>query len=88
MASSEHRDAGVLFINRDHAKNPKSPNLKGTGRIAIDGKEYELDLAAWTRESERAGKFLSVSIKLKGEGRTAAKSTRPQQPQADGDPAW
>ena len=40
----------------------------GNGRITIDGVEDELGIAAWTRETEKAGKFLSLSIKLKTDG--------------------
>jgi hypothetical protein len=59
---------GALFKNRDHEKNPKSPNLKGDALLELaDGTTVELDLAAWTRDSERAGKWLSLSIKLKQE---------------------
>jgi len=71
------QNGGVLFLNKKRGDNGKAPTMKGTGRITIDGREYELDLAAWTRESERAGKFLGLSIKLKGDYQYAA------QPRAD-----
>jgi hypothetical protein len=41
--------------------------------VEINGQLYELDIAAWTKQSERAGKFLSLSIKLKGRPLTALK---------------
>jgi hypothetical protein len=41
-----------------------------------------LDLAAWTKQTERAGKFLSLSIKLKG-NRTVAGRNAPAQQQQD-----
>jgi hypothetical protein len=59
------------------AKTPKAPNAKGDGTLTIPA-EYitehwdgtsdltvPLDLAAWTREG-RAGRFQSLTIKLKG----------------------
>jgi hypothetical protein len=62
----EHRpNSGSLFKNRDRNNNERAPNLKGSGLIEIDGRTYELDLAAWTRESAKAGKWLSLSISLK-----------------------
>ena len=59
---------GALFKNRDHEKNPRSPNLKGDARLELaDGSTVELDIAAWTKESERADKWLSLAIRLKPE---------------------
>jgi hypothetical protein len=58
----DNSNSGVLFINNKRNGNDRAPNLKGGGRITIDGREYELDLAAWTKRSERADKFLSLSI--------------------------
>jgi hypothetical protein len=78
----DNSNSGVLFQNRDHAGNPKAPNLKGTGRITIDGREYELDLAAWSKQSERAGKFLSLSIKLKGDRQSGATPPNPRRQSA------
>ncbi len=60
----DNSNSGVLFINKKRNGNAKAPNLKGNGRITIDGVEYELDLAAWTRESEKTGgKYVSLRIK-------------------------
>ena len=39
-----------------------------------DGSLVRLGIAAWAKESDRAGKFLSLSIKLKGE----RQSTQPR----------
>jgi len=64
----DNSNSGVMFRNTKRGDNPKAPNLKGTGHVTINGVDYELDLAAWTREGPRAGKFLSLSIKLKGDG--------------------
>jgi hypothetical protein len=69
----------VLFKNKYRVDNPKAPNLKGKGRVTIDGVEYELDLAAWTHESEKAGKFLALTIKPAASGNTPQSS--PGQPE-------
>jgi hypothetical protein len=63
----EHRpNSGSLFKNRNKGDNEKAPNLKGTALLELpDGTTVELDIAAWTRESEHAGKWLSLSVKLK-----------------------
>jgi hypothetical protein len=58
--------SGTLFRNKDR-KAANHPNLKGSALLQLeDGRLVELELAAWTKESERAGKFLSLSVKLKG----------------------
>ena len=47
---------GVLFVNNDK-KTENHPNLKG--RIIINGEKYWL--SAWTKESDKAGKYLTLS---------------------------
>ncbi|HKD69788.1 MAG TPA: hypothetical protein VKB84_23315 [Candidatus Binataceae bacterium] len=84
----DNSNSGVLFQNREHAKNPKAPKLRGTGRVTIDGQQYELELAAWTKQSERAGKFLSLSIKLKGDHSAASRNAPAQQQDKEPDVAW
>lgn len=65
MAFEQRPNSATLFKNKDK-KEDKHPNLKGTGLLELDdGRVVELELAAWTKESDRAGKFLSLSIKLK-----------------------
>jgi hypothetical protein len=80
---NERTDSGVLFVNKKRGDNTKAPNLKGTGRVTIDGREYELDLAGWTRQSEKAGKFLSLSIKVKGDYAAAGKDAAHRQDEMD-----
>jgi hypothetical protein len=81
MSDRDYRNSGVLFVNKKRGDNAKAPNLKGDGRITIDGRDYELDLAAWTRQSDRAGKFLSLSIKPKGDtARGDRRSNHSEQP--------
>ena len=55
-----------LFRNRDKDNNSKAPDLKGHAVIEIEGQVYALDLAAWGKQSEPAGKFLSLSINFEG----------------------
>jgi len=58
----------VLFRNRNHKKNPKSPNLKGDALLQLlDGGKLEIELAAWVKESDRAGRWLSLAVTLKGD---------------------
>ena len=65
MAYEARPGTGTLFSNRDK-KNDKHPDLKGDALIEIDGQRYQIELAAWTKQSERAGKFLSLSINFEG----------------------
>jgi hypothetical protein len=66
MAFQNRPGQGALFKNRDHAKNPKSPNLKGDALLQLeDGSTVEIELAAWTKEGPTAGKWLSLSVKPK-----------------------
>ena len=73
MSYEQRPNSATLFRNRDK-KNDNQPDLKGDGAIEIDGQLYQIELAAWTKQSDRAGKFLSLSIKLKGE----RQSTQPR----------
>ena len=73
MVFEQRVNSGQLFRNRDK-KTDKHPDLKGEALIEIDGQHYPLEIAAWAKESDRAGKFFSLSIKLKGE----RQSTQPR----------
>jgi hypothetical protein len=65
----EHRpNSGSLFKPKKKNDNPNAPTLTGSGLLElVDGSLIELDIAAWTKESPKAGKWLSLSIKLKGD---------------------
>lgn len=65
MAYEQRPNTFALFINKKHRDNPKAPSMKGDGCIVINGVTYDVDLAAWGKESERAGRFLSGTIKIK-----------------------
>jgi hypothetical protein len=56
-----------MVYNRDKSNNSKAPDLKGDALVELDGQLYAFDVAAWTKETERAGKFLSLSTKLKSD---------------------
>jgi len=59
-------NSGALFQNKNKGNNEKAPNLKGNALLELeDGSTVELDLAAWTKQSDKAGKWLSLSVKLK-----------------------
>jgi hypothetical protein len=77
MPFERHLCSGTLFHNRNK-KDAKHPDLKGDALIEIDGVQYPLEIAPWTRQSERFGKFLSLSIELKSDrdfGRAPTLST-------------
>jgi hypothetical protein len=95
----DRTNSGVLFVNNKRGDNAKAPNCKGEGSLTVpagyitehwDGTSdlvVPLDLAAWTRQSERAGKYQSLSIKPKGDYRHTAQSSgrgsAPQQQQPE-----
>jgi hypothetical protein len=66
---------GQLFRNHEK-KEDRHPNVKGNAMLDAsavrqylaehpDATTIPLELAAWTKESDRAGKWLSLSVKLK-----------------------
>ena len=62
--------------------------MKGNRRVRIKGVECNLELAAWTCESEKAGKFLSLSTTPAAprDEHSRRSAGRPQD--EDTDPAW
>jgi hypothetical protein len=66
MAWTTKPGTGALFRNREK-KNDRQPNLKGEAVVEIAGQLHTLELAAWSKESERAGKWLALTVKLKGD---------------------
>lgn len=67
MAYEQRMSSGNLFRNRDKAKNPKAPDLKLIDPIQVQVGDQiaELDIAGWRRTSEKAGEFISLSVKVK-----------------------
>ena len=64
MAYVQKLGSGSLFSNRDK-KNDKAPNVKGTALVKVGNQIVELDIGGWTREGTKAGKWLSLSVKVK-----------------------
>jgi hypothetical protein len=61
MSGFEKRDmSGALFRNNKKG-NEKAPNSRGY--VIIAGVEYEL--SGWTRESDKAGRWVSLAVKCK-----------------------
>jgi hypothetical protein len=54
---------GNIFRVREK-KNEKGPDMRGDVK---DENGIEWEVAGWTKESEKAGKYLSLSIKPKGD---------------------
>jgi hypothetical protein len=62
----EHKPgSGSLFRNRDALGNPKAPSMTGTALLEIGDQFYDIEIAAWSKESPKAGKWLSLNVKLK-----------------------
>jgi hypothetical protein len=55
---------------------------RGDALVELNGQLYELDIGAWTKQTERAGKFLSLSIKLKGDRSNQQRFNGDRQPRA------
>jgi hypothetical protein len=100
--SNERQNSGVLWRNREK-KDDRHPSLKGDGSTTVSAEYIKqhwdghsdltvpLDIAAWTKQTERTGKFLSLSIKLKGERIVAGRNAPAQQQQdkkEEPDVAW
>jgi hypothetical protein len=68
--------SGALFKNR-HKKNPKAPNLVGSAVLEMeDGSRVDVEIAAWTRESPKAGKWLSLAVELKRDRQNGDRPTQ------------
>lgn len=73
MAYQQRVGTGSLFTNKKRSSD-KAPNLKGTALVQIGNQVVQLELAGWSRESEKAGRWIALSVK--------ATSARPSE---DGD---
>jgi hypothetical protein len=76
----QRANSGQLFINRQRGDNEKAPRMKGSGCVVIAGVTYDLDIAAWAKESPKAGKWLSLSIKVKTGDEQYERRASPQAP--------
>jgi hypothetical protein len=88
MPFEQRPGTGALFKNRHH-DNPNAPTLKGNGLLQLDnGRVVEVELAAWTKESAKAGRWLSLTIKLKGERRPNAQDLAADTPIDNDEMPW
>jgi len=67
----DNSNKGALFKNEK--QNDRQPDFRGP--INVDGNEYEL--SAWSKTSDKMGKYLSISVSPKQEkgGSLKAKET-------------
>ncbi len=71
MPDYDNTNSGALFKNKD--KDKAHPNWADyQGSVNVEGVEYWL--SAWIKESEKVGKFMSLSLKPKEEQREKPKS--------------
>lgn len=63
MAFQQKVGSGSLFINKKRSSD-KSPNLKGTALVQIGNQVVTLELAGWERHSDKAGDWISLSVKV------------------------
>lgn len=81
MADFKHREnTGSLFRNSFKKPDNNQPDYRGTADI--DGEEYEV--AAWIKAG-KAGKFMSLSFKPKGEKPKSARKVEQEQMDEFGD---
>jgi hypothetical protein len=71
MAYEQRVNSGSLFKNKD-PRTDKSPNVTGNALLRVGDQLVEIGLSGWTKENEKIGKWLSLSLKIKG--------TRPAEP--------
>jgi len=66
MTDYDNNNRGALFKNEK--QNDRQPDFRGP--INVDGKDYQL--SAWLKTSEKAGKYFSISVSEKQEGKAPA----------------
>jgi len=58
--------SGALFRPRQKSDNPKAPTLRGDALLQLeDSTLVEIEISAWSKESDKAGRWLSLSVKPK-----------------------
>jgi uncharacterized protein (DUF736 family) len=79
----DNNNRGVLFRNKDK-ETETHPDYKGN--INVGGQEFWL--SAWLRDSDKAGKYMSLSIQPRQRpdvSKTVDKKTRAAEPRHDDD---
>ena len=66
----DNTNSGAIFKNK-YKESDKHPDL--TGPLNVDGVEYQV--AAWSNENDRQGKYLSLKISKKEEKVATATSS-------------
>lgn len=66
----DNTNSGAMFKNK-YKESDKHPDL--TGPLNVDGVEYQV--AAWSNESDKLGKYLSLKISKKEEKVATATSS-------------
>lgn len=62
MAFQQRPGQGSLFQNKKRSSD-KAPNLKGTALVVVGNQTVTLELAGWERHSDKAGDWISLSVK-------------------------
>jgi uncharacterized protein (DUF736 family) len=75
----DNTNKGVLYVNDYKAEGDERPDW--TGKLNVQGKEWKL--AAWSRDSKKGNKFLSLSLKDPAEVGPRKQQSKPQE-----DPAF
>lgn len=72
MAKYDDTNRGVLFKN-DDKKDKNQPDYRG--KINVAGKDFWL--SAWIKEAKNGGKFMSLSVTQKEQGRSRQSEDEP-----------
>ena len=62
MAYQQKVGSGSLFKNKKRSSD-KSPTLKGTALVQVGNQTVTLELAGWAKHSDKAGDWISLSVK-------------------------
>lgn len=91
MAYQKRPGDGTLFTNDKKGDNEKAPDRKGDALIHCPhcNADFEAELAGWLKDGKN-GKFLSMSIKAKGDRKPASRpAQKPRDPDLDpADEPW
>lgn len=69
----EPRDLSGTLFKAEKGDNPSRPDY--TGDAMVGGVAYRI--SAWLKDSQKGGKFLSLSFTIKGENKAAPPAAKP-----------